>query len=227
MDDADFEALGEDDHYYAEIGRNIWLMDNHKWAMYIWDQFRKQSEIPRFSLVHADFHWDNGNDACGSRENERRVLTADDAGLRAILEEENLIRYDSFIAPAVLRGGIAEVHFFCKQGDQYDVGLDADLLGRMGTRQFIHETVEALIGQEFAAPIIYDLCLDLFNKAHKMMYEADLWADEEILGFLDLCRPLIERAKLVTVSLSFGYSGSEPDTRRLAKLVVPKVMGWR
>jgi len=221
----EINALDADDDYYVDLGSNLWLMDNHKWALYIWHRFRGASEIPKFSLVHADYHWDGGSDFHGSEEDEQKILNADEAGLQQLIREENLIRYDSFIAPAVLRGYLSEVHFFCKQ-NEYDIGIDADLLARTGTLQEIHDTVEALAAQEFSSPLIYDLCLDLFNKSN-MHYGSDIWPDEEIVGFLDACKPLVEKAELVTVSLSFGCSGTKDDTRRLARLVLPKLEEWR
>src|SRR4051812_28727799 len=118
------------------MGSNIWLMDNHKWAFYIWHRFRRQSQIEKFSLVHADYHWDGGSDFHGSEEAEQEILRADDAALEALVRDEQLIRYDSFIAPAVLRGYLSEVHFFCKQSpDEGDVGIDEALLARTGTLQ--------------------------------------------------------------------------------------------
>jgi hypothetical protein len=222
---AEIDALDANDEYYADLGSNIWLMDNHKWALYIWHRFRVASGLPQFSLLHADYHWDGGSDFYGSEENEQKILNADEAGLQQLIQEENLIRYDSFIAPAVLRGYLSEVHFFCRQ-DEYDIGIDEDLLARTQTTQVIHDSVEALAAQEFSSPLIYDLCLDLFNKS-KMYYGSDIWPDEEIVDFLDACKHIVAKAELVTVSLSFGYSGTKADTRRLTKLVLPKLEEWR
>lgn len=118
------------------------------------------------------------------------------------------------------------MHFLCKQDDGSDVGIDHELLARSGTRQFIHHDPEALSKQTFSSPLIFDLCLDLFNDSDKW-YQGDIWSDHDIRAFLDITRPLIQKARLVTVSLSFGYSGTEDDTRRLAKMVLPMLTQWR
>ena len=107
-----------------------------------------------------------------------------------------------------------------------DVGIDEDLRKPVGTDQVIHGTPESLASLEAASPLIFDLCLDLFNRSDQFQ-EGDLWPDEEVLGFLNTVRPLIMRASLVTISLSFDCSGTAEDTRHLASLVLPKIQAWR
>lgn len=227
MDLSVIDEIAPDDDFFTDLGSGIWLMDDHKWAFYIWNRYHVQSGIPKFSLVHADYHWDSVNDFHDAPEQTENLLAADDAQLRDMIREEHgFIRFDSFIAPAILRGSIDEVHFYCKQDDWFDSKFNDETLERTGTRQFVHEDVNALAQQAFPSPLILDLCLDLFNKAD-YWYESDLWSEEEILAFLEAIRPLIEQAVLITVSLSFGYSGTEDDTRRLAKLVLPVLAQWR
>jgi hypothetical protein len=50
-----------------------------------------------------------------------------------------------------------------------------------------------------------------------------LMPDAEVVGLIDGCGRLIRDARLVTVSLSFSHSGAEPDTRHLARVVLPKI----
>lgn len=227
MDTAQFDTLQPDNDFYADLGSDIWLVDNHKWAFYIWNRFRQKSGISRFSLIHADYHWDGGNDFHDAPEEEHKFLNANDEQQVALVREEAWIRWDSFISPAIILGFIDEVHFYCKQDDDYDVGIDEELLSRRKTTQFIHKEIETLVSHRFSSPIIFDLCLDLFNRSDDMMYEGDIWPQNEIDGFLEATKPLIQQAKLVTVSLSFGYSGTEDDTRRLAKHVLPLLVQWR
>lgn len=163
----------------------------------------------------------------GSEENEQKILNADEAGLQQLIREENLIRYDSFIAPAVLRGYLSEIHFFCKQ-DGYDIGIDEDLLARTGTAQVIHDNAEALAAQEFSSPLIYDLCLDLFNKS-KMHYGSDIWPDDEIVSFFGYVQASRRKGRtghrVVVVWMLRDKSGY--TARRLAKLILPKLEEWR
>ena len=133
------------------------------------------------------------------------------------------MQYDSFIAPAIIRGYISEVHFFCCQSEEdTEPGVDEDILSQYDCRQFFYQHPEELVATRISTPLLYDLCLDLFNKDDGKMCEGTLWSDAEILRVLEICRPLLERAAAVTVSMSFGYSGTEDQTRHLAKLVVPK-----
>lgn len=139
---------------------------------------------------------------------------------------EQYIRFDSFIAAAVRRGLLSEVHFFCKEDDGNEVGLDADLCADAGVQQAVHVDVDSLVALEPTGAFIYDLCLDLFNRADDL-FDGELWPDADVLAFLDATRALIVAADFVTISLSFGYSGTEEDTRHLAQLVVPRILEWR
>jgi len=125
----------------------------------------------------------------------------------------------------VIRGLVSDVHFFCLQ-DNAAQGLDAELLISSGARQTLHEEAVALSQANFEAPLIFDLCIDLFNRSDQWD-TGELWSDAEIATFIEQMRPVIEQALIVTVSLSFGYSGSEADTRRLAALVLPRLEQWR
>lgn len=226
MTNVEIESLKRDDNFCVDLGESVWLMDNHKWALYAWESFRQQAGGGRFTLAHVDYHWDGGYDFHCDAEQEQELLAADLRRLRAFIEEEEWIRYDSFIAPAVARGMFDAVHFYCPQGDESDVAVDENLRKSTGTDQVIHETPESLASLEAASPLIFDLCLDLFNRSDQFQ-EGDLWSDEEVLGFLDTVRPLITTASLVTISLSFDCSGTAEDTRHLASLVLPRIQAWR
>jgi UPF0489 domain len=221
-----YDTLRRDDDYLVELSSDIWLMDNHKWALWVWESLRQSSKINRFTLVHADYHWDGGYDFHGSPEMQEKLLVAGLDDLRNLIVEENWIRYDSFIAPAIKRGMFDEVHFFCKQNDGFDIGIGDALLEQCGTRQIFHEAAATLAAAKFPSPVIFDLCLDLFNRS-TIWNKGDLWEEVEILEFLEIVRPVIERAILVTVSLSFECSGTAEDTKRLAQMVLPVIENWR
>jgi hypothetical protein len=158
-------------------------------------------------------------------EAQERLAAADVDSLRAMTADGSYIRYDSFIAPAIRRGLLSEVHFYCLQDDSEP--LDDDLCEGFHVQQVIHPDVASFAVAAPADTRIFDLCLDLFNRADDKVYEGDLWTDEEILGFLESIKHHIIAAELVTISLSFAYSGTEDDTRRLAELVVPAIVAMR
>ncbi|SOT45992.1 UPF0489 family protein [Burkholderia cenocepacia] len=225
MNASEITQLQPDDAYLVALSQDIWLMDDHRWALLVWEQFAHTHGIRPYSLVHADFHWDAINDFYQNAQQRDALLAAGLPELDAMIREGNWIRYDSFIAPAVIRGLVSDVHFFCLQDDDAP-GLDAELLNSSGARQSLHEEAVALSQANFDAPLIFDLCLDLFNRSDQW-YTGELWSDAEVTTFLEQMRPVIERALVVTVSLSFGYSGSEADTRRLTALVLPRLEQWR
>jgi hypothetical protein len=227
MDEIHFESLQADDAYRADLGNGLWVMDNHKWALWIWESHREKAGFDKFTLAHADHHWDGGYHPYECAEKDAEVKAASLRQLEQLLAEDVWIRLDSFIAPAVVRRRFDTVHFFCKQDDGTDIGIGEELLNESGTEQVLHTTVATFAALENKSPLIFDLCLDLFNNESKAMDKGDLWPDGEVTGFLRAVRHLIERATLVTVSLSFGYSGTEEDTRRLAALVLPQLMALR
>lgn len=221
----DFNSLQPDDEYLSDLGADVWLMDDHRWAFLVWTRFGVEHGIERFSLVHADYHWDGVNDFHEREEARARLLAADLDELEAMVRNRDFIQYDSFIAPAVIRKLVTEVHFLCTQTGT-EPGLGESLLSDTGAREYMHDDASHLAQVRFNGPVIFDLCLDMFNRS-EIWATGDLWTDDEIDDFLGGVRPLIERAELVTVSLSFDYSGTESDTRHLAGLVVPRILHWR
>lgn len=221
----DYAALTPDSDYIVQLGPGIWLMDNHKWALVAWERQRVAGQ--RYVLLHADFHWDGVDDFGPDGAPREALLAAGVDDLAAMTAAAEYIRFDSFIAPAVRRGLLSEVHFFCKEGDDNAIGLDADLCAQAGVEQVMHDDVDSLASFNPVGPLIFDLCLDLFNHADDMEFEGDLWTDADVLGFLEAMSSLIRAAAVVTISLSFGYSGTEKDTRHLAQLVVSRILELR
>lgn len=224
----DFASLKEDANYCESMGRGIWLMDNHRWAFYVWESIRNSySPQTRFEVIHADYHWDNIDDF---RDNENCSHMLSKASLKELLEctyrNEHPITYDSFIAPAVRRGFIRAIHWFCKQTDS-DKGFEADFLKKFDCHQYFYESSYDLQEARYEKPIIYDLCLDLFNREDGMCDSGDIWPSGEIIDFLKHSEHLIRQAEVVTISLSFGCSGTENDTKQLASLVLPHIWQYR
>lgn len=223
----DVSGLKPDDKFLIALNDGVWLMDDHKWALLAWERHAEEACGKPYTLIHADYHWDGVDDFFDSTTAQESLRDSDLADLEAMIASGEWIRYDSFIAPAVRRGLLAEVHFFCLEDEDNEEGLDEDLCVQFGVRQVLHVSPESLAAVKSDRPIIFDLCLDLFNDSNDQEFEGDLWTDEEVVGFLDEVSHLICSAELVTISLSFGYSGSEDDTRHLAALVVPKILALR
>ena len=59
-----------------------------------------------------------------------------------------------------------------------------------------------------------------------MLWKVEFSA-EDVLGFIEAVAHHIKAAALVTVSMSFGYSGSEDDTRHLTQLAIPRILALR
>ena len=219
----EFSTVVKDDHYHANLGRGVWLMDDHRWALKVWvTQLRRQ----KYSLIHADYHWDCCYDFHDSKEREQELLQASPDRVAELVAEGAWISYDSFIAPAIRRGLIHTVHFYCLEGSLGDNAFDADFLVACGAKQILYPDAGTLAAAQIEGASIFDLCLDLFNRSTKPA-EGDRWSDTEIAQFLCTVSPLIRAAELVTISMSFDYSGTHADTQHLTEFVVPRVLACR
>ena len=219
----DCSSLVENPDYLADLGCGVWLMDDHRWALKVWETQRKHHA---YTLVHADFHWDACYDYHYSVEEEAKLLAASSAEVGELVANDDWIRYDSFIAPAIKRGLIHTVHFYCLQDGPGDNGLYEEFMTACQATQVLHKTPQELASARIDGPYIFDLCLDLFNRCDDWE-EGDLWKDQEVIAFLETVRHLIVRAEIATVSLSFNYSGTHEDTRHLAALVLPILLTYR
>jgi hypothetical protein len=218
------ENFYPDTLYFEEIHPCVWLMDDHRWAYFIWEQClnREGVKIP-YSLLHIDYHWDGINDFLAVTNQELLdSITEIDKIYRMVLEGI-LVRKDSFIAPAIIRGIINEVHFLCFGNDELTPkGLDEELLNRFRSKQIIHNDLCSLASNARNGSLL-DIDLDIFNKSDYWGV-GDIWPAIEILEFLKDCSEVIKSSPLITIAMSFNYSGSIDDTRWLANLVVPKVV---
>jgi UPF0489 domain len=223
----DIDNFKADDQYFEEVFPGIWLMDDHRWAYYIWEKvFLENRNARPFALVHLDCHWSGVNDFHGDPSAVKKLVEIHDIdSIYSLLQKNIDVRKDSFIAPAIIRGLVDEVHFYCKQTCT-GPGLYPPFLKEHNTRQFIHERMKSLISHRFSKPIIFDIDLDLFNKS-EMWDEGDLWTDREILEFLSMCSDMIQSSSVVTAAMSFGYSGTEQDTRHVTRLFTSFIKGLR
>lgn len=220
----DLTALVEDEAMCTPLAGNVWLMDDHRWAICAWEEHRLAAGLEGLTLVHVDHHWDSLDEYEARPEDVPALLAADLPALREIVAADELIRYDSFIAPAIRRGLVDEIHFLCRQDD--GAPLEPNLLAAAGAAQHIHESVDQLAAVQLGGPYVFDLCLDYFCDV-VMEGEGPVWPDAQVLAVVEPLRPLIEAAGAVTVSLSFRYSGTADDTRHLAALILPRLQAWR
>lgn len=219
----DFNVLNSDPALLMHLGSGVWLMDDHRWALKVWEAERKQDH---YTLIHADYHWDACYDFHEQPAEEAALVAASPEEVAELVAADERIRYDSFIAPAIKRGTINAVHFYCVQDGPGDNAFDEAFLQSCGATQVLHASPQELAAAKVSGPVIFDLCLDLFNRTEKWA-AGDLWPDADILEFLDTVQHWVAQAELVTVSMSFNFSGSAADTRRLAELVVPRLLAYR
>jgi hypothetical protein len=224
MDWSFINSLKPDASYVKKLHPRLWLMDSHKWAFYAWvSSLRALPGREHAVLAHLDYHLDACNDFTSAEDVERLLQATNPAEFAEIIAQDRLIKCDSFIVPAIMRGLVQDVHFFCREIDP-DPGVYEEWLDSYDGPQFYHARLEDLLAAVAGKAVLFDLCLDLFNNLANKSYRGELWPDAEVTRLIDGCGELIRRALLVTVSLSFSHSGKESDTRHLARVVLPRVL---
>ncbi len=204
-----------------EIAPGVWVMDDHKWALWVWATHR---DILPETLFHVDYHWDGADDFSGDNNSLFRLLANPDA-LKKVISKDRLIRKDSFISPAVRGNFFKGIHFYCYQRNT-EQGLNPEVLIQKDVRQYIHPDIPAALRQINPVKTALDLDVDVFNRA-TFFGQGNLWTDDEILRFLNEMKDLIKNAPLITIALSYCYSGTEADTHHLAEFILPRVLAWR
>lgn len=218
------EQFKLDDQYFEEIHPNVWLMDDHKWAYYVWESYCFNNPLKKpLALLHFDYHWDGINDFVSDSAQEMLKKTERIGEIFDLFSNSAFVRKDSFIAPAIIRGIVNEIYFFCFQ-DNTETGLDEDLLKKYHSKQFIYKNID-LIPYHKIKNYFLDIDLDLFNNSD-MWAKSDLWENSDICDFLRKCSGLIKNASLITIAMSFGYSGTYEDTRKLTKKIVPEILKY-
>lgn len=218
------DNIVQDDQYYEEIFPGIWLMDDHKWAFWAWlNHFTQHTTEFPAKLFHFDYHWDAANDF------QDQALTSDFVNMSLSemhqLLSEDLICKDGFIAPAIINGYFNEIHFYCKQ-ENPQIGFSDEFLNTYRAKQYIYNEISVINEAAKKIPYAFDLDIDLFNESG-MYLESKLWTETQLYDFFYICRSLIKNASVVTVAMSFGYSGTEEDTKRLAQYVISKILNIR
>lgn len=224
------DAIEPYSNYHEEVAPFVWLMDNHKWAYWAWEHYRfKNNNDTSTNLVHLDYHWDAVNDWQTEEKVSRLVALSSLLQVRPLLEKvkcgESEIHHDNFIAPAIIRGLVSEVHFHCFQKNN-ECGFHDIKMMNPGASQIIHSDIDQLVQTQDSGPVFFDLDIDYF-KYSDVWGISDHWPDEEIHGCLSKCENLIKNAKVVTIAMSFGYSGEEYDTRRVTELILCEILKYR
>ncbi len=210
--------------FYKEIYPNIWLMDNHKWAFWAWISYIDQMKISSpLSLYYVDYHWDAINDfQCEKSLSKISQLELTDL---FNMVRDNYVSQDGFIAPAIIKGIFDEVHFYCSQEDT-EIAFLPDFLESYNTKQYVRQKIEDMCAVKKSKQYAFDLDIDIFNNS-VMYLESELWPQEKRDHFFQKCSGLIQNASIITIAMSFGYSGTNNDTKYLAKYVIKKIIEIR
>ncbi len=222
------DAIWPSPEFYEEIEQDFWLMDDHRWALWAWEQGRRRYP-DRFPacLVHIDAHSDAGNFWL-SREELERLRGLSEQEVRTILDGPGLkhlssVCCDSFIAPGCARNLIKHVDFLCHESER---GFDVEDLGLLGVTQSMLRDASELPRIEGGSRMLFDLDIDTFNDIETPC-DTNYWDKDQMEALLDKCEPLVRNAVVVTVAISFNCSGEIDDARELTKHVVGRLLNFR
>jgi hypothetical protein len=222
--------MKESDQYHEQIAPNLWLMSSHKWAWYGWESSCKKRPA---KLVHLDYHWDDLNDFSNPNDVVSLRSITDLEGIEALTIDSDrmLVRQDSFIAPAIIRGLVNQIHFFCLQRDDTP-GFDAQFLTNYHAHQFSYSDITDLSNAIQTGPLILDIDLDLFNRATPYFNNKSA-----LLQLIVSVKRIIELAEVITIAKSDLYSWKVADNDQydwdetsahyISSLVLPELLKIR
>jgi hypothetical protein len=213
--------------YHEEVAKGVWVMSNHKWAWYCWEYSSKHRPI---RVIHIDYHWDSLNDFTDI--NDIDLLTSLDTLFKiesfTATEQQGLVKDDSFIAPAVIRGLINEIHFYCFQDEH--PGFYQQFVEKYNLTQFVHSKIEDLLKIELVTPFILDIDLDFFNKTY-------FPTERDVHDFISKIQKLLTQAEIITIAKSDLYNWKLKDgeyfdwdqsvIESVSSIVIPKIITIR
>jgi hypothetical protein len=215
------DKMVSDDTYFEEVKPNIWLMDNHRWAYYIWELYahRNPGKLPS-TLIHVDYHWDDINDF--SEQSAIDELKRGDINHLHGLVKQNKspIKCESFIAPAIIRKLFDEIYFYCLQENDFvfDEIFHRKYSIKIRKYKNIKSLVKSLSGKEFCLDIDMDVFFDLEGSIY-----SDLWSNKCIAILLDSIQLLSKCASLTTIAMSFDYINDVDKTKKITKTLLDKL----
>jgi hypothetical protein len=206
---------------YFEVKPNIWLMDNHRWAYYIWESFsfKNPNQLPS-TLLHIDYHWDDINDFID--ESSIGELKRGDINYIYGLVEQNKspITCESFIAPAVIRGLFNEIYFCCLQ--ENDSIFDERFRRKYPIKIAKYKNIKSLVKSLRSNEFYLDIDMDIFFNLEGMIH-SELWPDKYIATLLDNIQLLLQSASLTTIAMSHDYINDTDKTRMMTKRLLDKL----
>ncbi|MEK5149058.1 UPF0489 family protein [Psychrobacillus sp. FSL K6-4615] len=205
--------------------KNIYLMDNHKWAFYIWELAREKSIInPNATLIHVDAHLD---DCPFVLQDNPEYLEINEL---STLKEftENHITYDTFIWPAFGRATIDNIIYvsdfynepFEEWATDFVKGRTYKGLRVRSMSQFKNSVedgqVEPYVNDN---SLILNLDLDFFNEENFYGGKPKLMSDNEVFNSLTYLKE-VYKWELITVALSPECCGGEEASNHLLDIFV-------
>ena len=97
------DSFKANSQYVEEIFPGIWLMDDHRWAYYVWEKvFLENGGDGPCALVHLDCHWSGVNDFHGDAETVKKLIEISDIeGIRSLVQDNKtgdyIIKIDNII----------------------------------------------------------------------------------------------------------------------------------
>ncbi|WP_121615793.1 UPF0489 family protein [Virgibacillus halodenitrificans] len=205
--------------------KNIYLMDNHKWAFYIWELARKKSVIsPNATLIHVDAHLDDCPFVL--QDNPEYLEIKELSSLKRFTE--NHVTYDTFIWPAFGRGTINNIIYvsdypnepFQDWATNYVEGRTYEGL-RLRSMPHFQKAAESGLVEPYVNDnsLILNLDLDFFNEEDFYGENPKLKTDNEVFSSLTYLKN-VYNWDLITVALSPECCGGEEAAKHLLDIFV-------
>lgn len=208
--------------YFPE--RKIYLMDQHKWAFYIWELAKEKGLIkPNATLFHVDAHLDDCPFVL--EDNPEYINISGKDNLKDFTE--SYIKIDTFIWPAFGRKTINNIIYVSDywKSDPFEDWTREYVKGRNyeGIRVKSIQELKELLSLGELEPYIQDnslilnIDLDFFNNEDFYGHNPKLKPDKDVIESLTYLKN-IYNWDLITVSLSPEYCGGEDACNHLFQL---------
>lgn len=199
---------------YKDSNDSLFIMGNHKFALYAWMLASSRYDLKDATLVHFDYHYDYAvDDWIKTFLNSPSPHMAFDQ-VNFSSYNVDRVMHDSFLPAAIGAGLFKECIFICKEDPRHE-DLQLQVNGRKMSYK-IFQTIEVCheyLKSEAIDKLCLDIDLDYFNNSTNYN-EVKLDDDHVINRQLSLLRSF-NNVLMTTIAVSEDFSGGIESSKKL------------
>lgn len=205
---------------YKNKLNSLFIMGNHKFALYSWMLARKKYDLNNSTLLHFDYHYDYAIDSMAhdfvKKPSSKKALSQACFDYTSV-PPPNRIMHDNFIPAAIGAGLFNKCVFICKDDEPSNLyskinGRSLDLVSYASLDAYLDST------KSFSQDrICLDIDLDYFNNSEKC---GEVNLDDERLIVSQLCSlKHLSGIVTTTIAVSEDFSGGVESSKKLLQYI--------